>query len=367
MLARFCLSFFLYLCFMKACSKIFFLPLLFAAALNTNCLRVQTNALDSSSLSGSLLSLTFSFSQQRNSFLLSTGTNKFLETKGDGLYSARTFSGVAGGRIDAAAVTGRTLVGLNSLDATGYVSRDGGYTWSASSGITGTAGTRTVKNCGGTLSAAGVNGGSVTGASSSDGFTWVQAGVAYLSPAVYGAGCHGSTFLLAFSSTSGPLTGQVATSSDGRNYGATAVGGTTVAMGLASDGTTIMAVDSGGQYYTSTNSGLSYAGPSAVGQASPWKSIAFVGGRIIGTFYSAPNCNILAYNGTGWTNVQSFACASAPNWGGVASSGSTILIAGGNGTSIVLYRSTDNGITWVSDSVSESGVTGISDVVVLPP
>ena len=138
-------------------------------------------------------------------------------------------------------------------------------------------------------------------------------------------------------------------------------------LGLGSDGTTIVAVDSGGQYYTSTNSGVSYTGPSAVGQASPWRSIAYAGGRLIGTFYSAPNCNILTYNGTNWTNVQSFACAAAPNWGAVAVSGSTILIAGSSGTAAVVYRSTDNGVTWVSDSITESGVTGISDAVVLPP
>jgi hypothetical protein len=332
-----------------------------------SCLRVETNPLDASGPVGFLLSQALLNSQARSSFLLFTGTSKFLETKGDGVYTGRTFSGVAAGRIDAAAVLGRTIVGVNSADNTGYFSSDAGITWNTGSGISGAAGTRTVKNCGGILSAAGVNGTDLNTASSSDGVNWTQVSVAYLSPAVYGAGCHGSTFLLAFTSTSGPLTGQVGTSTDGRNYGVTAVGGTAVPMGLASDGATIMAVDSGGQYYTSTNSGGSYAGPSAVGQASPWKSIAYAGGRFIGTFFSAPNCNILTYNGTNWTGVQSFACAAAPTWGGVAVSGSTILVVGTTGTAALVYRSTDNGITWVSDSISEAGVTGFSDAVVLPP
>lgn len=331
------------------------------------CLRVETNPLDASGPLGLLLSLAAAPSTARSSFLLFTGTNKVLVTTGNGVYTARTFSGVPAGRIDAAAVKGRTLVGVNSADSAGYLSADGGSTWSASSGIAATAGTKTMKNCGGIFSAGGINGVNVVTASSSDGMNWTQASAGYAAPAVYGAGCHGSTFLLAFTSTAGPLTGNIGWSTDGRNYTAVLAGGTAVPMGLVSDGATIVAVDSGGQTYASVNNGTSYTGPVAAGQSSPWKSFLYANNRILGAFYSAPNCNILHYSAGSWNPIASFSCGSAPTWGGSASDGSTILIAGSNGSNALVYRSTDGGSTWASDVVTEPGVSGVADVVVFPP
>lgn len=105
---------------MFGCSQKLRLLVFLQLALSSNCLRVETNALDASGPAGLLFSQSILFGQTGASFLLFTGANKFLETKGDGVYAGRTFSGVTAGRIDAA-VTGRTLVGLNSADAIGYV------------------------------------------------------------------------------------------------------------------------------------------------------------------------------------------------------------------------------------------------------
>lgn len=226
------------------------------------------------------------------------------------------------------------------------------------------AGTKTLKSCGSGFSAAGINGTNLVAASSPDGRTWTQTSTGFASPTVYGAGCHGSSYLLAYTTTGGPLTGTIGVSTDGRNYSQVAVGGTEVPMGVASSGSVIMALDASSDYYTSTNSGASYSGAAAIGQASPWRSLVYSNGRFYAIFYSAPNCNILFSTGGAWSSAGSFSCAASPTWNGALASGSLILIVGTVSSTPLVIRSTDGGSTWTQDSISESGVTSIADALV---
>ncbi|MBI3394351.1 MAG: hypothetical protein HY042_00800 [Spirochaetia bacterium] len=331
------------------------------------CLKVETNPLDSGEPLGfALLWRT----APASTFVFFTNTNVVLFSKGDGKYTAQTFSGISAGRLDAVVPLGRTLAGANSTDAGAYYSTDSGLTWAAASGVTIAAGTKTLKNCGGVLGVSGVSGLNLITASSTDAVNWTSASVGYTGPAVYGSGCHNGTFLLSYTTTSGPLTGTIGTAANGRNYSQIAVGGTVVPMGLASDGSTILAVDITSNYYTSSDGGATYSAAAPVaGMQSPWKSVSYVGGRFMAVFYNGTtSCVMMTYSGS-WVTLPggTFGCAAAPQWNAVATSGSTAIIAGTASSLPILYRSTDNGVTWAADTISVSGITAITDVVVLPP
>lgn len=346
---------------------------LFVSLSLAHCMKVITNPLDASGPAGLLFSQLVTNAvtpAPTPSYYLFTNTNKILVTKGDGIYTAQTFSGVTAGRLDAVAMIGTRMAGVNSADGIGYVSSDRGGTWNTSSGIVMGAGTKTLKNCGGVLSATGVNGLNLATASSPDGITFTSVNTGFAGPSVYGAGCHGSKFLVAFTTTSGPLTGTIGNATDGRNYTNVAVGGTIVPLGLTSDGTTIMALDSTSNYYTSTDGGASFSAPTLIAsRTSPWRSLGYIGGRFMAVFHDGvSSCIIAAFSAGNWTGIAggSRACATAPTWNATAVSGTSAMIAGTLGGSALVYRSTDNGATWVTDPITEPGVTSINDIIVVP-
>lgn len=341
--------------------------LLFSAAFFPGCMPIKLNDLDSSHAPGLMISTMLS--QTQPSFALFTNTNILLLTKGNGSYSARTMNGVTA--VDRAAAMGKTVFAVAFTDVdTVHLSFDGGMNW-ANSGITGLAsGTKTIAGCGTGFSVTGTSGTNLTTAFSTGDTNWTSTSQTFTVPAVYSAGCHGSKFLISYSPSAAPLAGTVAVSQDGVNYVSTAVGGTSVPLALASDGTKILAVDSNPFYYTSTDGGTSYSAASLIsGYSSPWRSVGFLKNRFVGAFYDGSStCAILEFNGTSWAAIPgaAFSCPVAPTFNSIFVNGSNAIISGQLSGAPVVYRTNDGGSTWLSDTINEPGVTNITSVVLLP-